>query len=90
MAVARRSRPVSAVIMLCMPVCPRYLLLIISSAWRAQFDNERGVMPAQRNRPMRCPAPDCHQRAFLHVTHFELGTDTWLKVAPILLRGNRR
>jgi hypothetical protein len=44
------------------------------------------MAPAQRNRPLRCPAADCHQRAFLHVTyapHLELRADPWLKVAQL-------
>ena len=50
-----------------MPVCPRYLSLAVSSAWRTQLDNECGKAPAQRVRFLRYSAPACRQRAFLHV-----------------------
>ena len=71
-------------IMLLMPVCHSYLSLTVSSAWRAQIDNKCGKAPAQRDRPLRNPAPDCHQRAFLHVryaSHLELVANPWLRVA---------
>jgi len=38
-------------IMLLMPVCHSYLSLTVSSAWRAQLDNECGKAPVQRDRP---------------------------------------
>ena len=71
-------------IMLCMPVCPHYLSLTVSSAWRTQLDNECGTAPAQRDRPLRCPTPDHHQRAFLHVRytpHLEIAANPRLSVA---------
>ncbi len=57
--------------------------LALRVALLAGIDNEYGMAPAQRNRPLRCPAAD-PQRAFLHVTYerqLELRADPWLKVA---------